>query len=178
MLCGADARASRSSNAHPRCVCCPVADRARCADNQLNDEPPCTNYADPMPRRAARFPVDSLPNITSSPVELFQTASGLPLLLTLAVLLLHIWAAACCRPRAGPMPTAVMRRGWRRTVALRADGHRADRAPLIGPGTRDEVHLVYTLRGVLLVGVLSVSADSRAAGSKSFASPLLTNARS
>ena len=31
--------------------------------------------------------------ISSSPIELFQTAAGLPLLLTLGVLLLH---AACC----------------------------------------------------------------------------------
>ena len=34
-----------------------------------------------------------LPNVTASPTELFATASGLPLLLTLAVLLLHL---ACC----------------------------------------------------------------------------------
>lgn len=46
------------------------------------------------PPRLARYLADSsLPTLVSSPAELFQTAAGLPLLLTLAVLLLHL---ACC----------------------------------------------------------------------------------
>ena len=74
-------------------VCVYRLGSARCADTLLYDEPPCTDYADLTPPRLARYPADSLPNLVSSPAELFATASGLPLLLTLAVLLLH---ACCC----------------------------------------------------------------------------------
>ena len=85
---------------------------ARCNDELLYDEPPCTDYAElPASRRgptrwmgASNSPdallllpasVGALPPtaLASSPVELFQTAAGLPLLLTLGVLLMH---ATCC----------------------------------------------------------------------------------
>jgi hypothetical protein len=63
---------------------------ARCTDEMLYDEPPCTDYAE-LPAHGA--PARSPRTITSSPAELLQTAAGLPLLLTLVVLVLH---AACC----------------------------------------------------------------------------------
>ena len=69
---------------------------ARCADNLLYDEPPCTDYADFITRGSSRA-LD--PWMTASemarpsPTELFNTAAGLPLIITLAVLLLH---ASCC----------------------------------------------------------------------------------
>ena len=89
---------------------------ARCNDELLYDDPPCTDYAELPSWRGGSMrwmaesnvphPLDlsfMLPasgdgpsspvRISSSPVELFQTASGLPLLLTLGVLLLH---AVCC----------------------------------------------------------------------------------
>ena len=77
--------------------------RARCSDELLYSEPPCTDYAELL---ASRVPVvrwgavmeasdGSVPTTTlaSSPTELFETAAGLPLLLTLAVLFLHL---TCC----------------------------------------------------------------------------------
>lgn len=66
--------------------------RARCADNLLYDEPPCTDYADLVPERMTRYPANTMP-LVSSPAELFSTASGLPFMLTLAVLMLHL---CCC----------------------------------------------------------------------------------
>ena len=86
---------------------------ARCNDELLYDDPPCTDYAELpswrggptrwMSESNVPQPLDLvLPSsgegpaavrISSSPIELFQTAAGLPLLLTLGVLLLH---AACC----------------------------------------------------------------------------------
>ena len=86
---------------------------ARCNDELLYDDPPCTDYAELPSWRGGptRWMAESnvpqpldlvLPSsgegpvavrISSSPIELFQTAAGLPLLLTLGVLLLH---AACC----------------------------------------------------------------------------------
>ena len=85
---------------------------ARCNDELLYDEPPCTDYAElPASRRGptrwmgpsnsadARLlrpaSIGALPPtvLSSSPVELFQTAAGLPLLLTLGVLMMH---ATCC----------------------------------------------------------------------------------
>ena len=68
---------------------------ARCADNLLYDEPPCTDYADPLPPRITRLAADvSIDgDLVSSPVELFHTAAGLPVLLTLAVLMMHL---LCC----------------------------------------------------------------------------------
>ena len=61
----------------------------RCNDNLLYDEPPCTDYAELVPSPWL------LPGkeLTSSPVELFHTAAGLPLLVTLLVLALH---TLCC----------------------------------------------------------------------------------
>ena len=49
----------------------------------------------PQPLRLAVPGLEAVPPmpLSSSPVELFQTASGLPLLLTLGVLLLH---SVCC----------------------------------------------------------------------------------
>ena len=72
-------------------VACNASDAVynRCADDLLYDEPPCTDYADPTPRGR----LDEDIQLDSSPAELFQTAAGLPLLLTLSVLLLHI---TCC----------------------------------------------------------------------------------
>lgn len=61
----------------------------RCNDELLYDEPPCTDYAE-LPPSPWALPIDSL---TSSPAELFHTAAGLPLLVTLMVLVLH---ATCC----------------------------------------------------------------------------------
>ena len=121
---------------------------ARCADDLLYDEQPCTDYADLSPARYTRFPADSLPgslpNISSSPAELFQTVSGLPLLITVVVLLLHLCCcvvqSACGRPmrrrrrrrwpaaqRASSRRRSSDEQWWRRVG-------RADRAPLIGPG--------------------------------------------
>jgi len=61
----------------------------RCNDDLLYDEPPCTDYAELVPSPWL------LPSkeLTSSPVELFHTAAGLPLLVTLLVLALH---TLCC----------------------------------------------------------------------------------
>ena len=62
---------------------------SRCSDNLLYDEPPCTDYAEvivsPWEQANSR--------LASSPAELFHTASGIPLILTLLVLALH---AGCC----------------------------------------------------------------------------------
>ena len=68
---------------------------ARCADELLYDGPPCTDYAElsNAPMRLPLFPAAgdaAVPiSLASSPVSLFRTAAGLPLVLTLAVLLLH-----------------------------------------------------------------------------------------
>ena len=119
---------------------------ARCADDLLYDEPPCTDYADLSPARYTRFPADSLPgslpNITSSPAELFQTVSGLPLLITVVVLLLHLCCcvcqSACGSPDEGDdafVPPQQTPRDDLKEAMLGVSGQsRADRAPLIGPG--------------------------------------------
>lgn len=122
----------------------PSPPRARCADDLLYDEPPCTDYADlptlqlPLQLSAAELSMsreDGLPALPSSPAELFQTAAGLPLLLTLFVLVLH---GGCCalqltcggsfldEPRAEEPRTALRE-------ALRRGGLRAEEAPLAPP---------------------------------------------
>ena len=83
---------ARSLNPFPLCCRADPPRRARCGDGQLYDEPPCTDYAELAPLHAGRWlgaPYAMPTNISSSPAELFQTAAGLPLLLTLAVLALH-----------------------------------------------------------------------------------------
>lgn len=71
---------------------------ARCADDTLYDEPPCTDYAElpPLLGTVRWMAVGGVPppaGLSSSPAELFHTAAGLPLLLALAVLLAHVF---CC----------------------------------------------------------------------------------
>ena len=122
---------------------------ARCADDLLYDEPPCTDYADLSPARYTRFPADSLPgsmpNISSSPAELFQTVSGLPLLITVVVLLLHLCCcvvqSACGAPEeeeAAPSLAGSAKGELKEAIVGASSGGggsgRADRAPLIGPG--------------------------------------------
>ena len=122
---------------------------ARCADDLLYDEPPCTDYADLSPARYTRSPADSLPgsmpNISSSPAELFQTVSGLPLLITVVVLLLHLCCcvvqSACGAPEeeeAAPSLAGSAKGELKEAIVGASSGGggsgRADRAPLIGQG--------------------------------------------
>ena len=76
---------------------------SRCADDLLSDEPPCTDYAELSrgfpPTRLFAAPhsaYSSQAPLSSSPVGLFRTVTGLPLLLTLVVVLLHTmcWCVA------------------------------------------------------------------------------------
>ena len=116
--------------------------RARCADNLLYDEPPCTDYADHAPLRLTRLVPSSTdgPKLVSSPAELFQTATGLPLVLTLLVLLAHLACCvlqrACGSGDAGDAleadDSATPRAALKEAIAR--GGHMPDRAPLIGPG--------------------------------------------
>ena len=141
---------------------CATPRSARCADASLYDEPPCTDYVDlPPPGLISKFPADRLPNVTSSPTELFATAAGLPMLLTFAVLLLHVGCcalqAACGSPAAdeddesaasdrsgglglgakaarasgGGAAGETPREELKEAIAR--SGHRAVDAPLIGP---------------------------------------------
>ena len=143
------------------CSCCTIyalrlarcgTGRARCADNLLYDEPPCTDYAEPRPYGPgyARYPHD---NLISSPEELFQTIQGLPFMLTLGVLLLHLtcctlqWACGAGddgEDRNARSPHAVaMRESLERTTAAAAGAEASKSAtprkpvaasPLIGGG--------------------------------------------
>ena len=119
---------------------------ARCADNLLYDEPPCTDYADPLPPRITRLAADvSIDGaLVSSPVELFHTAAGLPVLLTLAVLMMHL---LCCALQSAcgsgsdeaydtfATSARTPREEVKEAIALGGQRRRTDKSPLIGaPG--------------------------------------------
>jgi hypothetical protein len=125
---------------------------ARCADEALYSAPPCTDYAEAAAAvgRVPLLPLDAapaagapLPPLDSSPVDLFRTAAGLPLLLALLVLGLH---AACCTAQlacGGNLFAAEPEEGARSARdAVRDDlarsGLRAEEAPLKPGGGADK----------------------------------------
>ena len=110
--------------------------RARCTDNELYDEPPCTDYVDftPYPGRWIGAPLPMPTNISSSPGELFETAAGLPLLLTLAVLILHATCYAAqllCGGREDTEPEDFLSPRDAMNATIARGGLRADQAPLL-----------------------------------------------
>ena len=78
-------------------------------------------------------------NITSSPADLFQTAAGLPLLLTLAVLVLHatcyVIQLSCGAGEDGEADGILSPRdALHDSIARGGRGGRGDKAPLL-PGS-------------------------------------------
>jgi hypothetical protein len=105
---------------------------ARCSDDLLYDEPPCTDYAE-------LYEPYMLPqggHLLSSPLELYNTVAGAPLLLFAMVVALHVcccslqWVAGGGGPFDGPdeHPSAPLRRVFEDYDRQHPEGARARKA--------------------------------------------------